>query len=71
MIIQDDRTPADKETHTVLWGETDAFLSRWAESDNLTDRYPSYAFWACHPEHSHAVSAVGTQPRRHQTSQTD
>ena len=43
MIIQDDRTPEQKETHRHLVIGTDSFMSGWGgAADGL-----SYAAWAC------------------------
>jgi len=41
--IQDDRTPEQTETHTILIGGYDSFLSGWGKAEGGA----SYAFWAC------------------------
>lgn len=51
MIIQDDRTPEQKKTHTSLICGTDSFLSGWGMAKNGV----SYAVWACKPENEHKV----------------
>ena len=52
MILQDDRTAAERETHTVIVLGTDSFMSGWGE---CRDGGTSYAGWACKPEHLDAV----------------
>lgn len=49
--LKDDRTDEQKETHCILWGGTDTFLSGWGRAQNCK----SYAFWACKPEHESKV----------------
>lgn len=46
MIIEDDRTKEQKETHTWLVIGTDSFLSGWGKAEGGV----SYAVWACKPE---------------------
>lgn len=46
MIIQDDRTNEQKETHNWLVIGTDTFMSGWHFAKNGK----SYAAWACKPE---------------------
>lgn len=43
MILQDDRTAEQRETHQHLIIGTDSFLSGWGKADGGT----SYAAWAC------------------------
>jgi len=42
-IIQDDRTPEQKETHRFAVVGTDSFMSGWGEATGGA----SYAGWAC------------------------
>ena len=51
MELQDDRTSEEHQTHAILWGGTDAFLSGWGKASSGA----SFAFWACEPEHAEAV----------------
>ena len=51
MIIRDDRTPKQKESHTWLIIGTDPFMSGWGEATKGV----SVAAWACKPEQSHIV----------------
>lgn len=53
MILQDNRTDEQKRTHTLLIGGTDTFLSGWGKADGG----PSFAFWACRPEHANPVES--------------
>ncbi len=46
MILQDDRTPEQMATHTVVIGGTDKFMSGWGLARGGT----SVAGWACTPE---------------------
>ena len=46
MIFQDDRTPEQKKTHTLIVLATDRFMSGWG----MADAGASYAGWACTPE---------------------
>ena len=46
MILQDDRTEAQRESHPIIWMGTDSFLSGWGRAGGG----PSYAGWACTPE---------------------
>ena len=48
--IQDDRTAEQKTTHTWLVVGTDRFMGKWANDCGRFDG-PSYAAWACEPEH--------------------
>ena len=50
---RDDRTEEQQDTHAVLWGGTDTFLSGWGKALGKK----SYAFWACRPEHAGVVEA--------------
>ena len=43
MVLVDDRTAEQKQTHPVIVAGTDTFLSGWGEAKNGT----SYAGWAC------------------------
>ena len=47
-IREDDRTPEQKKTHTVLITATDKFLSGWGMAKNGTSK----CAWACKPEHA-------------------
>ena len=51
MILQDDRTPEQKLTHTVVIGGTDRFMSGWGAAQGGT----SVAGWACRPEDAKTV----------------
>lgn len=46
----DQRTEQQKQTHTVLIGGKDSFMSGWGKGT-----VGSYAYWACEPEHQEAV----------------
>jgi formate-dependent nitrite reductase cytochrome c552 subunit len=46
MATRDDRTEAEKRTHTWLIVGTDTFLSGWGKASEGK----SYAVWACRPE---------------------
>lgn len=46
MVFQDDRTPEQRKTHTLIVLMTDSFMSGWGGAG----RGPSYAGWACRPE---------------------
>lgn len=50
-MIQDDRTPDQKLTHTVVIGGTDRFMSGWGHAAGGT----SVAGWACRPEDAKTV----------------
>ena len=54
--LRDDRSEDQKESHSVLVGGYDKFLSGWRCWDG-TDRQDSYAFWACQPENKEVVEA--------------
>ena len=43
MILVDDRTEEQKNTHWLVWLGTDSFMSGWGEAEGG----PSYARWAC------------------------
>ena len=43
MVLEDDRTKAEMNTHPVVVMMTDRFLSGWGKAENGT----SYAGWAC------------------------
>ena len=51
MIIEDDRTQEQKETHTCLIIGTDSFMSGWGKAQGGV----SYAAWACRHEDSFKV----------------
>ena len=51
MELNDDRTEAQKRTHTCLIAGTDSFLSGWGKAEGGK----SYAVWACKPEHMQNV----------------
>jgi hypothetical protein len=51
MIMQDDRTPEQKKTHTWLIIGTDSFMSGWGKANGGK----SYAAWACLPEKAERV----------------
>lgn len=46
--FNDDRTEAQRETHTVLYGGIDTFLSKWGPPADAGVK--SRAYWACRPE---------------------
>lgn len=46
MIIEDDRTPEQKQTHRMIVLGTDTFLSGWGQARGGA----SYAGWACTPD---------------------
>jgi hypothetical protein len=50
-IDSDDRDEFTKQTHVVLIGGTDRFMSGWGHAEGRM----SYAFWACRPEHDWRV----------------
>ena len=52
-FLKDDRTEETAQTHTVIIGGRDRFLSGWRCNDGRA----SYAYWACRPEDANAVSA--------------
>jgi len=51
MIFEDDRTAAQKKTHSVIWMATDSSMSNWG----LAKGGPSFAGWACLPKDSRLV----------------
>lgn len=51
MQLQDDRTPEQKISHSVLIAGTDSFLSGWGKARGGT----SYAAWACKPGQAEKV----------------
>ena len=51
MIMTDDRTSAERATHTILVGGTDRFMSGWGKAAGGN----SFAFWACVPDNERAV----------------
>jgi hypothetical protein len=51
MEFVDDRTDAQKQTHTWIVAGTDRFMSGWGRAEGGT----SYAAWACKPEHRREV----------------
>jgi hypothetical protein len=50
-IRQDDRTPEQKKTHTILITATDKFLSGWGQARGGLSK----CAWACKPEHADKV----------------
>lgn len=46
MEMQDDRTPEQKKTHTLIVVGTDKFMSGWGKATGGV----SYAGWACTPD---------------------
>lgn len=50
-IMQDDRTPEQRKTHTLIVLGTDSFMSGWGQAKNGA----SYAGWACTPDTIDAV----------------
>lgn len=51
MILQDDRSKEQKETHSIIIMGTDRCLSGWGEARGG----PSYAGWACRPKDARKV----------------
>lgn len=43
MELKDDRTQAERKTHSLLVGGNDSFMSGWGSAKGGI----SYAFWAC------------------------
>ena len=52
MIIEDDRSEAQKQSHTWLVIGTDKWLSGWGKAEGGK----SFAVWACEPRHFRAVT---------------
>ena len=52
-FLKDDRSEETAQTHTVIIGGRDEFLSGW----RCNAFRESYAYWACRPEDANAVSA--------------
>lgn len=52
MTIEDDRTEAEKKTHTVIIAMTDSFMSGWGRAGS---NGVSYAGWAAKPEDADVV----------------
>ena len=50
-IYEDDRTPEQKQSHTVLIAGTDSFMSGWG----MAEGGASMCAWACRPEHASKV----------------
>ena len=50
-VIRDDRSDAEKKTHTVLVTMTDSFMSGWGAATGGA----SVASWACRPEDADTV----------------
>lgn len=46
-IMQDRRTPEQRQTHRVLVIATDKVLSGWGQSTGVYGRRMSFAAWAC------------------------
>ncbi len=46
MIVEDDRTPEQRKSHTVMVVMTDSFLSGWGRAEGG----PSVAAWAVGPD---------------------
>lgn len=71
MLIDDDRTEEQKETHTWLIVATDRFLSGWGKASGGK----SYAAWACIPGKSNDcfwwVSKRGDMSRVREVSAKD
>jgi len=53
MIFKDDRTTADRKTHTFLITATDRFMSGWGNAKGGKSKVA----WACRPEHADALLA--------------
>jgi len=53
--FKDDRTDAQRETHTVIYGGVDTFLSKWGPPADAG--VMSRAYWACKPEDCDKVRA--------------
>jgi len=53
MIIQDERRPEEKISHSFLIIGTDTFLSGWGEAEGGK----SYAAWGCEPKEREKVLA--------------
>lgn len=53
VTVQDDRSPEERATHTVLVVMNDRFLSGWGGAAGGV----SVAAWACRPEHADRVEA--------------
>lgn len=51
MIVRDDRTPEQHESHPILIVGTDSFMSGWGKAEGGA----SYAAWACTPEDERSV----------------
>ena len=51
MIFKDDRTEAEKTTHTWLITATDKFMSGWGNARGGKSKVA----WACRPEHACAL----------------
>jgi hypothetical protein len=64
MNIRDERTDEQKQTHTVLVVGTCRVLSH---TRNFSPG-PSYAAWACKPEHQHRCYPEGLRSCRHEAS---
>ena len=46
MELEDDRTQEQVQSHYILIGGTDRFMSGWGKAEGGK----SYAFWACRPD---------------------
>lgn len=53
MVVKDDRTDAEKDTHRSLIVGTDSFLSGWGDAKSGA----SVAAWACLPDDVRTVEA--------------
>ncbi len=53
MIIQDDRTDEQKDSHYILVVGTDKFMSGWGQAEGGK----SYAAWACDLNNWHIVKS--------------
>ncbi len=53
MIFQDDRTPEQKKTHTLIWLMTDRFMSGWGKAEGGS----SYAGWAFEPKNQNGIES--------------
>lgn len=57
MILQDDRTPEQRATHTMIVLATDPGMSGWG----LAQGGPSFAGWACKPGYLNACESMVRQ----------
>lgn len=52
-VLKDDRTEAERLTHTDVIIGRDTFLSGWGHAENKI----SFAGWACEPQYAQVVKA--------------